>query len=215
MNDGCNYRHAIVNGTRTTTDIGNESGAGAGAGDEMDMRNECGMGNSNMLTLTVSGGHYVPSTHGLVEARSLSVLDELYDGNGNLLRVVDARWVVVRGLYAPVTTSGTIEVDGVLASTYAIRPAVAHALVAPLRIFPFLPLHDVVRDASAVGRWVMRRQQRSVARCMGGGGGITDVQALATAVGKKWGMATVAAAVRGCSGVQTEEKHDARKWRQG
>ena len=40
------------------------------------------------------------------------------------------------GLYSPLTASGTLMVDGVLASTYATaaHPAYIHALVTPLRV---------------------------------------------------------------------------------
>lgn len=52
-----------------------------------------------------------------------------------LQSVTSTRLVYTHGLYAPHTAAGTVAVDGVVASCYtkAVQPAMAHALLAPVR----------------------------------------------------------------------------------
>lgn len=85
--------------------------------------------------LTLSGDHLVPrwgAKISLVPAGTLRVGDVL----GSSLVISRIRRVRSKGLYAPVTSSGSMQVDGVLASCYAINWRLAHALLAPLRVSP-------------------------------------------------------------------------------
>jgi Hint module len=99
-------------------------------------------------SITLSAEHYI-HTHprGLLPARDLRIGDHLVkvpsfariDGSippSTLARVTRAeRHVSNIGLYAPHTLDGDVVVDGFLVSTYTsvLHPAVAHAVLGPLR----------------------------------------------------------------------------------
>ncbi|XP_063218456.1 indian hedgehog protein [Bacillus rossius redtenbacheri] len=76
--------------------------------------------------------------------------------------VVAAEPVLARGVYAPLTRHGTLVVDGVLASCYAVvrSQAVAHLALAPLRLA--YNLRDAALRASPVGvHWYVRALYRT------------------------------------------------------
>jgi hypothetical protein len=86
--------------------------------------------------LRATPGHYVHvAGRGLVAAGAVRVGDRLRLGGGALTPVVSLARVRAAGLFNPQTLSGEIVVDGIVASTYttAVAPAVAHAVLAPLR----------------------------------------------------------------------------------
>lgn len=85
--------------------------------------------------ISLSEGHYIYANGILVPASRLRVGDELLLGNGKASPVASVHISVEAGLYNPQTVSGSIVVNGVVASTYttAIEPSIAHAALAPLR----------------------------------------------------------------------------------
>lgn len=108
-------------------------------------------------TLTLSDGHYVPTLRGSIPASKVRVGDVLLGSDGAVLQVDDVDTVIAHGLYAPVTASGTIAIDGMIASTYtsAVPPAAAHALLLPARFAPLkirAPLASLTAAACGVGR---------------------------------------------------------------
>jgi hypothetical protein len=86
-------------------------------------------------SLTVTEGHYIPTSGRLQPADAVRVGDRLTLGTGEITAVVAVDTVRAKGLFNPQTLHGEIVVDGVVASTYttAVAPAAAHALLAPLR----------------------------------------------------------------------------------
>lgn len=84
--------------------------------------------------LTLSAGHYLYANSRLTAADRVRPGDAL-DTLDGAARVVAARATRARGRVAPHTLHGDIVVDRVRASTYtrAVRPALAHALLAPVR----------------------------------------------------------------------------------
>ena len=68
-------------------------------------------------------------------ASEVKISDVLITANGDKSMVVDISYMMQRGVFAPVTHSGTIIVDGILVSCYASFPNhhVAHLATAPLR----------------------------------------------------------------------------------
>jgi len=112
--------------------------------------------------LTASAGHYVYAGGRLVAAAAVAVGDTLQvvapGGGWATATVTGVRRVDAAGLYNPQTLHGDIVVDGVRASTFttAVEPAVASALLAPLRA-------------------VYRSTGRSVGLLGGGGGVLTSL----------------------------------------
>lgn len=87
--------------------------------------------------LQLSKRHYVyVNGDRLVEAQSVKVGDNVTLGAlGEATTVIAVGLARNEGLYNPHTLQGNIVVDGILASTYtaAFPPALAHAVLAPLR----------------------------------------------------------------------------------
>ena len=76
--------------------------------------------NSGPIELT---GNHLIFLHGQsypIVASKVVIGDILKDVNGNPMIVVDIETIVRDGLYAPFTTDGTIVVNGIVASTYAL-----------------------------------------------------------------------------------------------
>ena len=77
-------------------------------------------------------------------ARDLAVGDILiHEDTGNKAEITKIDTKVQDGFYSPLTSSGTLVVDGFLVSCYASYPhQVAHAAVLPIRLFPTWFLDD-------------------------------------------------------------------------
>lgn len=93
------------------------------------------------FVVIASSTHYLRGMNGvLLEAKNFTVGDTLGVSTSNFDRIVSVERVKHKGLFNPQTASGTLmlrfgRADPVLATTYttAVRPALAHALMAPLR----------------------------------------------------------------------------------
>jgi hypothetical protein len=92
---------------------------------------------ASSTSITLSPDHYIwTRPRGLLRASEVRPLaDGLVREDGSAAQVVAVKRTVARGLYAPHTLTGTLCVDGFLVSAYtaAVPPAVAHAILAPLR----------------------------------------------------------------------------------
>lgn len=88
-------------------------------------------------TLTLSPGHYLPVAGlGLVPAQRVASGMALYDEQGRpSLIVTQVKAITALGLFNPLTTDGSLIVDGVAVSTFttAFEPVAAHAALTPLR----------------------------------------------------------------------------------
>lgn len=87
-------------------------------------------------TLKISPNHLIFLENLEVKfASEVKIGDVLITANGNKSMVVDINYLMRRGVFAPVTHSGTIIVDGILVSCYASFPNhhLAHVATAPLR----------------------------------------------------------------------------------
>lgn len=86
-------------------------------------------------TLSATASHYVYINGRLATAGTVAIGDALELGNGTMTHVKAVKRVRSRGLYNPQTIHGDIVVNDIRASTYTqdVQPAVAHALLMPLR----------------------------------------------------------------------------------
>ena len=92
--------------------------------------------NAPPRSLMLTSDHYVLINHGEIMADQVETGHYLYDSYGDPLLVTSVQKnLCARGLYNPHTISGTIVVDGVIASTYTrvVSMHTANALLAPLR----------------------------------------------------------------------------------
>ncbi|CAN8071580.1 unnamed protein product [Agarophyton chilense] len=108
-------------------------------------------GREQIYTLHISESHLIPvAGRGDVPARLLNVGDELFTDQGGLARVLAVEDHVMQGMYSPITTSGTLSVDGILVSAYTdiIPKHAAVALLSPLRALYY---------HSTFGRALLRR----------------------------------------------------------
>lgn len=88
-------------------------------------------------SLTLSSGHYLYLNGQMQAAKTAMVGDHLVLGSGVETKIASIEERVFgRGLYNPMTVSGDILVNGLLASTYttAVEPALSHALLMPPRV---------------------------------------------------------------------------------
>ncbi|OSX69691.1 hypothetical protein BU14_1265s0001 [Porphyra umbilicalis] len=94
--------------------------------------------------LLLSPSHYLYVGGALAAASSVRPGDALTDGAGAPLTVASVSVVTRTGVFAPHTLHGDLVVNGVRVSTYtrAVHPAVAHALLAPLRVAYRLGVKD-------------------------------------------------------------------------
>lgn len=85
--------------------------------------------------LEASAGHFVEVNGDIMPAALVKAGDSLRAASGEMEVVSSVSGVSKTGLFNPQTVSGSIVVNGVAASTYttAVQPAVAHAILAPLR----------------------------------------------------------------------------------
>jgi Hint module len=87
-------------------------------------------------SLALTAGHYIHVNGGLSAASAVAPGDFLTLASGSADTVTSVETSVsATGLFNPQTVDGSIVVDGVRTSTYttAVAPALAHALLAPLR----------------------------------------------------------------------------------
>jgi Hint module len=87
------------------------------------------------ISLALSPGHYLHVNGYLNTAGSTKVGDFVTLACGTQSKVLHTEEVSMTGLFNPQTLDGNIVVDGVFVSTYtqAVHPAVAHALLSPIR----------------------------------------------------------------------------------
>lgn len=87
-------------------------------------------------TVRMSPGHYLYVDGRLRTAEKVVVGDMVTTATGESVPVIEVTKSVGHGMYAPTTMSGSLVVDGVLASAYtnAVHPSVAHWLLAPMRL---------------------------------------------------------------------------------
>lgn len=85
--------------------------------------------------VVLTNGHYIYANGELIAAGAVRAGDVLALAEGGESRVVTGSVIRGRGLYNPQTLHGDVAVNGVVASTYttAVEPALAHAVLAPLR----------------------------------------------------------------------------------
>lgn len=90
---------------------------------------------SHSNTVRLSPGHYLYVNGGLKPAERVTEGDRLTTDNGKSVTVTKVEMSIGRGMYAPTTLSGSLVVDGILASCYTdvIHPNVAHWLLSPFR----------------------------------------------------------------------------------
>lgn len=99
---------------------------------------------TNFVTLHMSSGSQLSLTSGhllyvdgqLLPARKVRTGSALHLADGSMSYVAAVTRAAKSGLYNPQTIHGDIVVNGIITSTYttAVRPVVAHALLAPLRV---------------------------------------------------------------------------------
>lgn len=92
---------------------------------------------NRVRALTLSPGHYVFANGALTAASAVAVGDSLPGADGSSALVTRVRMVEKKGRFAPHTLHGDIVVDGIVVSTYStsVHPILAHALLAPVRLF--------------------------------------------------------------------------------
>lgn len=85
--------------------------------------------------VSLTPGHYLSVNDRLQAAGRVKIGDKVILSSGHRSEIVYIRTVQKRGLYNPHTADGRIVVNGIVLSTYtaALSPALAHALLAPVR----------------------------------------------------------------------------------
>ena len=85
-------------------------------------------------------------------ANTVNVGDFLWSGGSGLVRVKSVTIVVDTGVFAPLTSSGTILVDDLLASCYADIEShdLAHLVSMPIRVFPQMLQEEVCQGHTAL-----------------------------------------------------------------
>lgn len=85
--------------------------------------------------LSVTRGHFVHSSQGVIAVETLEVGDAVVLADGAFVRVNEISTEIRRGLYNPQTLHGDVVVNGFLATTYtvAMKPRAAQSLLVPLR----------------------------------------------------------------------------------
>jgi hypothetical protein len=117
----------------------------------------------------LTAGHYVHVNGALAPAAAVRAGDAVELAGGARDVVVRVSAVADTGLYNPQTLQGDVVVDGVLVSTYttAVEPAVAHALLAPLRaVYAAAGVYTAALEAGAPRALadLARRGRRASAR---------------------------------------------------
>lgn len=86
--------------------------------------------------LYISNGHLLPvKGRGEIAARHVMIGDELFSSKGEMVAVIDIQSIEKEGMYAPVTLSGKLSVDGIQVSSYTevVDAHIAHRILWPLR----------------------------------------------------------------------------------
>lgn len=118
----------------------------------------------NGMSLTLSDNHYTYTDERLISATDVQVGQNMISGTGESLTVRSVRRVWKTGRYAPHSMHGDLIVNGVVVSAYTtvVPPFLAHALLAPVRLFSFVtgvqePLGSVFYNgAGHISEWVPR-----------------------------------------------------------
>ncbi|KAI0558062.1 hypothetical protein FGB62_238g09 [Gracilaria domingensis] len=87
-------------------------------------------------TLHISESHFLPvAGRGEVPARLVTVGDKLFTDEGGLALVLAIEEHMMKGMYSPITMSGSLSVDGIIVSVYTdiIPKPMAVAMLSPLR----------------------------------------------------------------------------------
>jgi Hint module len=103
--------------------------------------------------LLISPGHHVFVNQDISPARLIKVGDTVRLADGETV-VTQIKLIETIGLYNPQTLHGNIVVDGLLATTYTetISPAVAHAVLAPLRlVYSFFGFSSTLFESGVPG----------------------------------------------------------------
>lgn len=107
--------------------------------------------NERTYVLYISHAHILPvAGRGKIPARMVMVGDKLFTDRGDLATVSVLEDQVMRGMYSPITTSGSLSVDGIIVSAYTeiLPERTAAAMLAPFR---------ALYDNSRWGRVILRR----------------------------------------------------------
>lgn len=116
----------------------------------------------NGMSLTLSENHYTYADGRLVSAGEVQLGQKMTSGTGETLTVWDVRRVWKTGRYAPHSIHGDLVVNGVVVSAYTteVHPSLAHALLAPVRLFSYVsgvqePLGSIFyRGSAQLSKWV-------------------------------------------------------------
>lgn len=104
--------------------------------------------NERIYILYISHGHILPVLgKGSIPARMVTIGDKLFTDRGDLATVSLLEDQVMRGMYSPITTSGSISVDGIIVSVYTeiLPERIATAMLAPFRaLYTYSTLGRVV-----------------------------------------------------------------------
>jgi hypothetical protein len=108
-------------------------------------------------TLVLTEGHFLYANGTLVAAEKVQMGDTVVtEGGTTAVVTVVTRGVKGKGLYNPNTVHGDIVVEGVVVSTYttSLSPAVAHALLWPMRTAWKVTGVDTSPVLEALARWM-------------------------------------------------------------
>jgi len=87
-------------------------------------------------SILLSPGHLILTSKGTIPARDVDTTTSVQDSNGVWQKVTSVTVESHKGLFMPHTVSGTIVVNGVVASTYSsvVPTSIAQALLLPERL---------------------------------------------------------------------------------
>ncbi|GJD09470.1 Desert hedgehog protein [Galdieria sulphuraria] len=109
-------------------------------------------------TLIISGEHLVFSSNGAIQSKTIVPGNTLLKTNTGVITVQSVKWFTSKGVYAPLTSSGTLLVNGIACSCYAYFPShrVANLFVPMIwkLLRPFHNYHDILSLAPfVIQRW--------------------------------------------------------------
>lgn len=114
------------------------------------------------MSLTLSANHYTYADGRMLAAGNVVRGQKMTSGRGAALAVEDVRRVLRPGRFAPHSMHGDLLVNDVLVSSYTteVHPSLAHALLAPVRLFSYLtgvqePLGSLLyHGGEKLARWL-------------------------------------------------------------